>query len=166
MAGRQPAGPGREPAQRIAGAGPAGGGAFESTGQQGGTGTGPFRAHTEQAAATRGAGEAGPQPGHGGGGAAQAGTEVGEPVGAAGPAGRKSPAKAAQRPDGTLDRSRADHRPHLRAVGDATLRTDQQRHPVLGRDRAAPGRDDDLEGSLPTGTDGAVDRFGAASSRA
>ena len=162
LTGRQPAGAVREPSQRIAGTGPAGGGAFEAGGQQPGSRTGPFRADAEQAAARGGAQEAGSQSGHGGGGAAQAGTEFGEPGGAGGPTGGKAAAKAAQRPDGTLDRRRADHRPHLRAGGDATLRPDQQREPMLGRDRAAPRRDDDLERSLPTGADGAIDRFGAA----
>ncbi len=53
LAGCQPAGAGREPSQRFAGAGPAGGGAFESAGQQAGAGAGPFRALAEQAAAAR-----------------------------------------------------------------------------------------------------------------
>ena len=152
---------GREPSQRFAGARPAGGGAFEPAGQQAGAGAGPFRALSEQAAAARGAREAGPQAGHGGGGAAQAGTEVGEMGWAGGPFGRKSLAEPVQRPDGPLDRSRADHRPHLRAGCDATLRTNEQREPILGRDRALPGGGDDLERGLPTGADRAVDRFRA-----
>ncbi len=51
-------------------------------------------------------------------------------TGLSGPLGRKPPAEAAQRPDRMLDRSRADHRPHLRAGDEAALRADEQREPV------------------------------------
>ena len=88
-------------------------------------------------------------------------------AGPAGPLGREAAAETAQRSDGTL-RSEPGRSPPappggLRCdAGHATSRASRCRV-VIG---PSPGRDDDLEGSLPAGADGAVDRFGALTGRA
>ena len=62
-------------------------------------------------------------------GAPQVGAERGEPLGAVGPVGGEPPAEPAQRPDGSLDRRRADHRPHARAGDETALRAGEQGEP-------------------------------------
>ena len=118
----EPLGAGREAFESFARPPPAGGRAFERGGKHVGSGAGPFRAGAEQSAAARGAREARPQPRDRGRGAPQVGPERGELRGAVGALGREPLAEPAERPDGLLDRRRADHRSHARALDDAALR--------------------------------------------
>ena len=157
-------GAGREASESVARPRPAGGGAVEPAGEQRRLPHRPVpsrrRAGRCRAAARE---RPGPQPRDRGGGAPQAGAEGGE----------LRRRRRARRTRACLPSPRSGRTARWIGAGPITARTSgraamrrcaraSRASRRRRRDRAVPGRDDDLEGSLPARADGAIDRFGAA----